>query len=856
MINEKALFIGPHGENREYFFKQVNTLLEDVVQWRRNFHPNDPRLVVPKDQREESFLETQDTITQALEHLLGEMKQSVPFHSPRFLGHMHSDLVIPALLGYLTGMLYNQNNVVGESSPITTRKEIEFCRKMCEMVGYKPFDLIHKKGGSSWGHLCSGGTTANLEAVWIARNMKYYPLSIKLVFLNSDKFSPGQKQKMGEVEIRNTTLKDAAFNFLFNLSCLEILCLKDKVIEAISDNTPLRKLFEETIDEYEVRHLGVAGIHQKIEPIEHLPLPKLYVSTAGHYSWEKCLDIVGIGKSNVCRVEVDTHFQIHQGKLRKALEVNKDNAVLMVVGIVGTTEEGAIDNFERIRDTLMAQKKGAYYHADGAYGGYFCSMLRESTNIEVNNAFNSTYHTEIERIQGDLNAVASTDSIAIDPHKLGYAPYAAGAIFFSDTRYKDFLYKSAPYLAVSDVQNDPIEKTYLGGWTLEGSRAGATALACALSAEVISLDKAGYGKLMAETIRLTKTLKNVMENMPGPIKIIPIYEPHTNIVCFAVTAPEFIKEPRYLNLLTNSVIKQMSITPERVLPDYRFVTSKTDLSYDTYKEVINVVLNNAEIIDDVLDVPPGLVPADFKLEFLRTVIMHPTISNYEVAVWSNESKKYDNINLFEAFVAEISRVATLALPNILLEIIKNHHTPEDRIKILWVENKETFEEHQRLLQIDRISGLPAIGKYLDITFYDYHTLINSPLENNEVNGIEGLKIIIKDKRFDCSVIDLNLADNQHIEWGTGIAVLNTLYPAKTVDQYGKPILFSKFFDDENDAPKLKNYFISQFGDTLFSVPEAQFLAKTVINGSEKEEDAEHSAINELVKSIYQVIQKK
>ena len=60
MLNSKSLFIGPYGENKEEFLKLLNLLIEDVVQWRRNFHPEDDRLITKEDQRQPDFLKKQD----------------------------------------------------------------------------------------------------------------------------------------------------------------------------------------------------------------------------------------------------------------------------------------------------------------------------------------------------------------------------------------------------------------------------------------------------------------------------------------------------------------------------------------------------------------------------------------------------------------------------------------------------------------------------------------------------------------------------------------------------------------------------------------------------------------------------
>lgn len=895
MINEKALFIGPHGENREHFTKMVNTLLEDVIQWRRNFHPNDPRLISSASQRKESFVATQDSIEEALDKLLGEMKQSLPFHSPRFVGHMHSDLAIPALLGYFTGILFNQNNVVGESSLVSTRKEIEFSEKMCAMVGFKKFGLKHEQGGRSWGHLNSGGTTAILEALWVARNLKYYPLSIRLLVLgaaNKDKNKKDKEIDSRFIEINKLQINlpngdkkafDEASSFeLFNLKNEDILKLRESIIAMlitnVSDNeikkyrkkndpseeSPIdeinksiaTKLFEDAIEEFQVQTLGVAGIHELIK--EDLKLPKMYVSQTSHYSWKKNMDILGLGKNNVIEIKSDENFKMDIDDLKEKINKNKGHGIFAVVGIAGTTEESAIDPIDAIANFRKQYEKDQncsfYFHIDGAWGGYFCSMIRDNESLSNDTELGSFYHENrkfIEPLEKDLAAISQADSIVIDPHKMGYVPYAVGAVFYSDTRLKDFIFKGAPYLAISSIGKDPIERTYLGGWTLEGSRSGAAALACAMSAEVMPLDKSGYGKLMTQSIRNTRNLyeqfNEFNKNVTNQVKIIPIYEPQTNIVCFVVAAPQYIKTPHNLNLLTDAIISRMSVVPNRVLPDYEFVTSTTSLQYDKYKKTIESIYAKCgvQIASDELD-------EDFELKLLRTVVLHPHVEGYQVNVWKNN--KYQSVGLFEAFIESMIKATEDCLPNILMETIKQKIQYEsrgnERLKILWIENKESFIKHQKLLEMDRIQGQPAIGKYLDITFDSFA---------NKKEGKQELKELIRNKKFDCCIIDLNLADHHHNEWGTGVEVLNILYPQKKAEAMGIPILFSKFFNEEEQAAKLRYFFTSQFGNELFSMPEAQFLPKDafVESKQQKEETTiEHKAINQLIKSLYQVVQKR
>lgn len=77
------------------------------------------------------------------------------------------DQSMPAILGYLSTMFYNPNNVAFEASPFTTLLELEVGRQLCEMLGYN-IDSTVEYQPLGWGHITCDGTVANLESVWYA----------------------------------------------------------------------------------------------------------------------------------------------------------------------------------------------------------------------------------------------------------------------------------------------------------------------------------------------------------------------------------------------------------------------------------------------------------------------------------------------------------------------------------------------------------------------------------------------------------------------------------------------------------------------------------------------------------------
>jgi hypothetical protein len=149
-------FVGAYGENDEFLEKILVDFLRDHIHWRRNFHPKDRWTIPTHAQYSEDFLKVIAQLKQELHNLSVDLKSSTPFFSPRYIGHMASDLLLSGLLAQLITTLYNPNNVSLDSAPATVPLELNIGRQLCEMVGYS-IDP-DKSPPCGWGHLTSGGS--------------------------------------------------------------------------------------------------------------------------------------------------------------------------------------------------------------------------------------------------------------------------------------------------------------------------------------------------------------------------------------------------------------------------------------------------------------------------------------------------------------------------------------------------------------------------------------------------------------------------------------------------------------------------------------------------------------------------
>ncbi|GLZ28816.1 aspartate aminotransferase family protein [Lentzea sp. NBRC 105346] len=98
----------------------------------------------------------------ALERLQDRLRDNYPFFHPRYAGQMLKPPHPVAIVGYLSAMLINPNNHALDGGPATAKMEREVVAQLAAMFGYPAEHL---------GHLTSSGTIANLEALFVAREL-------------------------------------------------------------------------------------------------------------------------------------------------------------------------------------------------------------------------------------------------------------------------------------------------------------------------------------------------------------------------------------------------------------------------------------------------------------------------------------------------------------------------------------------------------------------------------------------------------------------------------------------------------------------------------------------------------------
>ncbi len=608
-----AWFLGPRAENADLVERLITEALRDHVFWRRNYHPEDGVGIREVDKRREGYEAAVATLTQELLGLLAALKRDIPFFSGRYKGHMVFEQTIASQIGYFAAMLYNPNNVAAEASPVTTRLELEVAAQLAHMIGYEP--------DAAWGHLTSGGTVANFEALWIARHLHYLPVAVagaaRDLALSLDVRLPSD----GTV-----SLDELPLWALLNIDGGAALDLWH-ALWASAPHADVRRALE-------VHSLASAGYQDYTMRLAHTygdPLPAAVVLAAAtaHYSWEKIVRALGIGANQLVLLPVDQSFRLDPTALWQRLQAlaSRRTPVIACISVCGTTEESAVD---RLDDVLAVRERARrelgvtfHLHSDACYGGYAAAVTwrgdgTRRSGAEIRASTGSVWPSE-EWMRA-MTALGEADSVTIDPHKLGYVPYPAGAFLLRDRRARDLVSVDPPYLT-SRSDAAPTDEVFLGHCIFEGSKPGAAAAAVWLSHKVLPLDERGYGYLIERTAIGARRLHSALTGAElDSYLVVTLPEPDINIVCFVVRHAEHTTLAA-VNDLNEGIYRRMSLGHGETAPEY--IITRTRFQTPTYDGAIEPILARlgvGTLADWRAGGPEGLV-------VLRATVMDPFLAS-------------------------------------------------------------------------------------------------------------------------------------------------------------------------------------------------------------------------------------
>jgi len=184
-----------------------------------------------------------------------------------------------------------------------------------------------------------------------------------------------------------------------------------------------------------------------------------------------------------------------------------------------------------------------------------------------------------------ISALENADSVSIDPHKLGYVPYPAGAFLIKDKRGRELVATDPPYLAMASSGDG--DQPVIGRFIFEGSKPGASAAAVWLSHKTIPLNSDGHGRIIASTLKAARYLHAFLGASDfRPFRVLCLPEPDLNIVCFMLHHPS-LTDLESLNALNETIYRELSPNEGMSAP---YMITRTTLTSPAYDGAIGPLL--------------------------------------------------------------------------------------------------------------------------------------------------------------------------------------------------------------------------------------------------------------------------
>ena len=257
------------------------------------------------------------------------------------------------------------------------------------------------------------------------------------------------------------------------------------------------------------------GLEKACPETMHKGVPEdavVFVSDAGHYCAANIVGWLGIGTNNLITIPTTVENEIDLVQLEQSAREALTNGrkIAAIIATLGTTDAFGLDDLERIaalRDTLVDEFELDYQphiHADAVIG--WAWAVFNDYDFE-NNPLGFRPRT-VRALAGACRRVrhlALADSVGIDFHKTGFAPYISSLVLVKNGADLDL------------VKRHPEQMPYLyhfgeyrpGMYTLETSRAGTGPLAALANLRLFG--EQGLRVILGHIVEMTQLLREHLE---------------------------------------------------------------------------------------------------------------------------------------------------------------------------------------------------------------------------------------------------------------------------------------------------------------------------------------------------------
>lgn len=295
-------------------------------------------------------------------------------------------------------------------------------------------------------------------------------------------------------------------------------------------------------------------------------------SQQSHYACGTAAGWLGIGQDNVIRVASLRDNSIDMAALEAAAreQLSAGRPIAAIVATLGTTDAFGIDDLaamHALRQRLVEEFRLPYrphLHADAVIG-WAWSVFSDYSFAENPLGFRGRTVRALAAAVSRIRHLALADSLGIDFHKTGFAPYVSSLFLLRDranfatiVRDRDtmpYLYHTGQY--------------HPGMFTLETTRS-ATGVMAAL-ANLLLLGKEGFRTLIGHAVEMAEVLRELIISRPelsilndqnyGPVTLFRAYPP--GIDTFRVkererSDPSFTSELRKHNDLNRRIYQRVA----------------------------------------------------------------------------------------------------------------------------------------------------------------------------------------------------------------------------------------------------------------------------------------------------------
>ena len=240
----------------------------------------------------------------------------------------------------------------------------------------------------------------------------------------------------------------------------------------------------------------------------------IIASEASHFGRMNVSSWLGIGSDNIVLIPCDNHGKMLTSILDKRLrELVQDGVkVATILATIGTTDVFAIDDvvtIDAIRNAVVDDFNLPYrihLHAD-AVAGWAWRVFSDYDFSANTMQLPKQSLAVLQKAGTETNGIHLADSIGVDFHKLGFAPYISSVVLFK--KQKDLELLLYPQDQISCLFQ--YGKYRPGVFTLEGSRAGSGMLAGLINLKLFG--KQGLRTIIAHLTEMTLLLRQQLQQL-------------------------------------------------------------------------------------------------------------------------------------------------------------------------------------------------------------------------------------------------------------------------------------------------------------------------------------------------------